>query len=61
MAGEVVERLLAEPRGVLTLLTGSEPPPLEQLLARVAELHPEVELDVQEGGQPHYPLLLSAE
>ena len=23
--------------------------------------HPEVELDVQEGGQPHYPLLLSAE
>jgi len=61
VAGKVVERLLAEPRGVLTLLTGSEPPPLEQLLARVAELHPEVELDVQEGGQPHYPLLLSAE
>jgi dihydroxyacetone kinase-like predicted kinase len=61
VAGEVVERLLAEPRGVLTLLTGSEPQPLEHLLARVAELHPEVELDVQEGGQPHYPLLLSAE
>jgi uncharacterized protein len=61
VAGEVVERLLAEPRGVLTLLTGSEPQPLEQLLARVAELHPDVELDVQEGGQPHYPLLLSAE
>ncbi len=61
VAGEVVERLLAEPRGVLTLLTGSEPPPLEQLLASVAERHPEVELDVQEGGQPHYPLLLSAE
>ena len=57
----MVERLLAEPRGVLTLLTGAEPPPLEQLLARVAERHPEVELDVQEGGQPHYPLLLSAE
>jgi DAK2 domain fusion protein YloV len=61
VAGEVVERLLAEPRGVLTLLTGAEPPPLELLLARVAERHPEVELDVQEGGQPHYPLLLSAE
>ena len=61
VAGEVVEHLLAEPRDVLTLLTGAEPPPLEQLLARVAERHPEVELDVQEGGQPHYPLLLSAE
>jgi uncharacterized protein len=61
VASEVVERLLAEPRGVLTLLTGAEPPSLELLLARVAERHPEVELDVQEGGQPHYPLLLSAE
>ncbi len=50
VAGEVVERLLAEPRGVLTLLTGSEPQPLERLLARVAELHPEVELDVQRAG-----------
>jgi len=25
------------------------------------ERHPELELDVQAGGQPHYPLLLSAE
>ena len=23
--------------------------------------HPDVEVDVQDGGQPHYPLLLSAE
>ena len=61
VAAEVVERLLAEPRGVLTLLTGAEPPQLDRLLSRVAERHPEVELDVQEGGQPHYPLLLSAE
>jgi len=27
----------------------------------VARLHPEVELEVHEGGQPHYSLLVSAE
>jgi fatty acid kinase subunit A-like protein len=31
------------------------------LLARLRERHPELEVDVQPGGQPHYPLLLSAE
>jgi hypothetical protein len=46
---------------VLTLLTGEEPPALETLLADLAEEYPELELDVHEGGQPHYPLLLSAE
>jgi fatty acid kinase len=61
VAGAVVERLLAEPRGVLTLLTGDEQPELDGLLSRIAERHPEVELDLQAGGQPHYPLLLSAE
>jgi hypothetical protein len=57
----VVERLLAEPRGVLTLLTGEAAPPLEGVLEGIRRSHPEVEVDVQRGGQPHYPLLLSAE
>ena len=61
VAGAVVERLLAEPHDVLTLLTGEGAPQLEPLLERLHERHPEVEVDVQEGGQPHYPLLLSAE
>ncbi len=61
VAEAVVERLLAEPRGVLTLLTGEEQPSLEKLLEAVGERHPDVELEVHEGGQPHYPLLLSAE
>jgi dihydroxyacetone kinase-like predicted kinase len=46
---------------VLTLLTGADEPELEGLLERIEELHPDLELDVQAGGQPHYPLLLSAE
>jgi DAK2 domain fusion protein YloV len=61
VAAAVAERLLAEPRGVMTLLTGAEEPDLASLLAGVGQRHPDVELEVHEGGQPHYPLLLSAE
>ena len=61
VAGSVVERLLAEPRDVLTLLTGEDEPELGPLLARLAERYPELELEVHEGGQPHYPLLIAAE
>ena len=57
----VVARLTEQPRAVLTLLTGAEPPPLDGLVERLASTHPELEVDVHEGGQPHYPLLLGAE
>jgi DAK2 domain fusion protein YloV len=61
VAAAVVERLLAEPRGLLTMLVGRDEPELDRLLDRIAKAHPDLELDVQQGGQPHYPLLLSAE
>jgi DAK2 domain fusion protein YloV len=61
VAAAVAERLLAEPRGVMTLLKGADEPDLDGLLDRLQRNHPELELDVQAGGQPHYPLLLSAE
>ena len=61
VAFAVADRLLTDGREVLTLLTGEEEPKLEGLLSRVQKQHPSVELDVQPGGQPHYPLLLSAE
>jgi fatty acid kinase len=61
VAFEVVARLLAEPRTVLTLLTGDEPPPLDRLVERVASGHPELDVEVHDGGQPHYSLLLGAE
>jgi DAK2 domain fusion protein YloV len=57
----VAERLLEEPRGLLTLLKGVDQPDLKGLVKRIEQRHPDLELDVQDGGQPHYPLLLSAE
>jgi uncharacterized protein len=61
VAYAVAERLLGDGREVLTLLTGEDEPDLAAFLRRIQEEHPAVELDVQPGGQPHYPLLLSAE
>jgi hypothetical protein len=61
VARDLLERLLADPRDVLTLLTGEGAPRLDGLLEELAEQHPDLELDVHDGGQPHYPLLVSAE
>lgn len=61
VAQTVVARLLDEPREVLTLLTGEDAPELDVLRRFLEERHPGLELEVQDGGQPHYPLLLSAE
>ena len=61
VAFAVVERLLGNGREVLTILTGADEPELSGILRRLEASHPGVELDVQPGGQPHYPLLLAAE
>ena len=61
VAFAVVERLLGPGREVLTILTGADEPELAGIIRRLEQSHPEVELDVQPGGQPHYPLLLAAE
>jgi fatty acid kinase len=61
VARAVVGRLMAQPRGVMTLLTGQDPPVLDGLLAHIRAEHPDLELEVHQGGQPHYPLLLAAE
>jgi dihydroxyacetone kinase-like predicted kinase len=57
----VVGELLQGDKELLTLLVGEDEEPLEALLGRIADAHPSVTVDVQEGGQPHYALLLSAE
>ena len=59
---EVVERVLAGGQSYLTILTGADAPPLDGLLTSLEKRHPELEaLDVHEGGQPHYPLLVVAQ
>lgn len=57
----VLERLLEEPRDLLTFLTGEEPPPLDNVRRWLETEHPDVEVEVEEGGQPSYPLLVWAE
>ena len=61
VAFAVVERLLGPGREVLTILTGADEPELAGIIRRLEQSHPDVELDVQPGGQPHYPLLFAAE
>jgi dihydroxyacetone kinase-like predicted kinase len=61
VAAAVAQGLLAEPREVLTLLAGDGAPELNGFLDQLRERHPEVEIDLHDGGQPHYQLLLLAE
>ena len=61
VASDVLERLLAEPADVLTILLGEEAPPVDGLRSEVEVAHPGLEIEVHEGGQPHYPLLFGAE
>ena len=59
---EVVDRVLASGQSYLTILTGADAPQLDGLLTALEERHPDLEaLDVHEGGQPHYPLLVVAQ
>jgi uncharacterized protein len=61
VALEVVGRLLGEATDVLTILVGEGAPSTDELVAEVREAHPDLEVEVHEGGQPHYPLLFAAE
>jgi fatty acid kinase len=61
VAREVIEQVLAGERSWLGILTGENPPPLAELIEAFERSHPEVEFEVHDGGQPHYPLLVVAE
>ena len=61
VAREVLERLLANPAEVLTVLLGDHGEGAENLVAGIRSAHPELEVEVHEGGQPHYPLLFGVE
>jgi uncharacterized protein len=61
VAREVLERLLADPAEVLTIVLGGEGESAESLVAGIRSAHPELEVEVHEGGQPHHPLLFGVE
>jgi DAK2 domain fusion protein YloV len=61
VAREVAERALEETADVLTLLAGEGAEGLAELVEALREAHPELEIELHDGGQPHYPLLLAAE
>jgi fatty acid kinase len=61
VAREVLEQLLEEGADVLTILAGESAEGVDDLVAFVQEQHPELEVEVHDGGQPHYPLLFGAE
>lgn len=62
VARAVIERVLdGGDRELLNILTGEGAPPLDGLVASLQEDHPDVIVDVHDGGQPHYPLLVVAE
>jgi DAK2 domain fusion protein YloV len=61
VAREVLERLLTDPAEVLTILLGEDEGGAEDLVAGIRSARPELEVEVHEGGQPHYPLLFGVE
>jgi DAK2 domain fusion protein YloV len=60
---EVAARLLNGGREVLTALLGDDPNAdrVAEVVDRLRARYPGVEIDLHQGGQPFYPLLLSAE
>ena len=61
--GTVVGHLLEGDREILTALLGEGETSqgAREALAEAAESYPEVEVEIHEGGQPYYPVLLGAE
>jgi DAK2 domain fusion protein YloV len=60
---DLAAKMLEQGREMLTVLTGegAEAARVEELIGALRQQHPSVEIDVREGGQPYYPVLLAAE
>jgi DAK2 domain fusion protein YloV len=61
VARDVIERLLGANADVLTILVGAEGGSVDELVEGLRTAHPELEIEVCDGGQPHYPLLFGVE
>jgi len=60
VATSVVERLLGDSADVLTVLLG-DGASADGVVEQVRAAHPDLDVEVHEGGQPHYPLLFAVE
>jgi uncharacterized protein len=61
VAADVVARLVGEGGDVLTVLVGDGAAGSGGVVDSIRAAHPELEVEVHEGGQPHYPLLFALE
>jgi DAK2 domain fusion protein YloV len=61
VARDVLERLVDGGADVLTVLLGADAAPFKALREELEAAHPDLEIEVHDGGQPHYTLLFSAE
>jgi DAK2 domain fusion protein YloV len=61
VAISVVGQLIGEAADVLTVLVGNGTNGAEALVEAIRSEHPDLEVEVHDGGQPHYPLLFAVE
>jgi uncharacterized protein len=61
VAADVVARLVGEQADVLTVLVGDGASGQEEVVDSIRAAYPSLEIEVHEGGQPHYPLLFAVE
>jgi dihydroxyacetone kinase-like predicted kinase len=61
VALEVLARLVGDGADVLTVFVGDGATSAESVVESIRATHPGVEVEVHEGGQPHYPLLFALE
>ena len=61
VAADVVARLVGEGADVLTVLVGDGAAGSDGVVDSIRAAHPSLEVEVHEGGQPHYPLLFAVE
>jgi len=61
VATDVVVRLVGAGADVLTVLVGDGAGESDGVVDAIRAAHPSLEIEVHEGGQPHYPLLFAVE
>ncbi len=61
VATDVVVRLVGDGADILTVLLGDGAGEFDGVVDAIRAAHPSLEVEVHEGGQPHYPLLFAVE